>query len=253
MAPSKHRRRRGASRRRRFPVTALVLLLLGAIEPVWGEIVLLADGGWLKVRHYRLEEDGRLRVELPGGGAMVLPIGRVERIVDDEVAPKGETEPVPPPPVFATSFDPSHEPPNVPYGEEIFAAAERHGLNPTLVAAVVRAESAFRADAVSHKGAQGLMQLMPATARRFGVDPRDVFQPSRNLDAGSRYLRLLLDRFDGDLARTLAGYNAGEGTVDRYGGVPPYRETRDYIARIFRTLGLDESGAVVSATTGTTR
>jgi soluble lytic murein transglycosylase-like protein len=82
------------------------------------------------------------------------------------------------------------------------------------------------------------MQLMPATARRFGLTPEEVLQPERNLEAGTRYLRWLLDRFSGDVERALAAYNAGEGTVDRYGGVPPYRETRDYIRRIFTTLGM---------------
>ncbi|MEM8930352.1 MAG: lytic transglycosylase domain-containing protein, partial [Acidobacteriota bacterium] len=82
-------------------------------------------------------------------------------------------------------------------------------------------------------------QLMPATAERFGVAPDETFDPAKNLDAGCRYLRWLADRFDDDLPRVLAAYNAGEGTVDRYGGVPPYRETRGYLRRIFRQLGLD--------------
>jgi len=86
----------------------------------------------------------------------------------------------------------------------------------------------------------------PATAQRFGLDDRHCFDPARNLDAGARYLRWLLDRFDGRLAHALAGYNAGEGTVDRYGGVPPYRETQGYIRRIFKVLGVEE-GAVGEA------
>ncbi|HSL84373.1 MAG TPA: lytic transglycosylase domain-containing protein, partial [Thermoanaerobaculia bacterium] len=128
--------------------------------------------------------------------------------------------------------------PAVPYGTEIFEAARRHGVAPELVAAVVRAESAFQARAVSVKGASGLMQLMPATARRFGVGADRIFDPQANVDAGVRYLAWLLERFENDLSLALAAYNAGEGTVDRYGGVPPFRETRGYIARIFTTLGL---------------
>jgi soluble lytic murein transglycosylase-like protein len=131
--------------------------------------------------------------------------------------------------------------PATPFGEQIFAAAERHQVNPELIAALVRAESAFDPGAVSHKGAGGLMQLMPATARRFGLSEAERFDPERNLEAGTRYLRWLLDRFEGDVARALAAYNAGEGTVDRYGGVPPYRETRTYIRRIYSTLGMAES------------
>ena len=82
------------------------------------------------------------------------------------------------------------------------------------------------------------MQLMPATARRFGLAERQIFEPERNLEAGTRYLRWLLDRFDGDVVRALAAYNAGEGTVDRYGGVPPFRETVNYIRRIAGELGV---------------
>jgi soluble lytic murein transglycosylase-like protein len=79
---------------------------------------------------------------------------------------------------------------------------------------------------------------MPATARRFGLDDAERFEPERNLEAGTRYLRWLLDRFEGDVALALAAYNAGEGTIDRFGGVPPFRETRTYIRRIYSTLGV---------------
>ena len=127
--------------------------------------------------------------------------------------------------------------PDTPFGELIFAAAERAGVHPLLVAAVVRAESAFDARAVSVKGARGLMQLMPATAERFGVRADWLFDPEKNLEAGTRYLAWLADRFPGDLRRVLAAYNAGEGEVERYAaaphdGVPPYRETRDYVRRV---------------------
>jgi soluble lytic murein transglycosylase-like protein len=139
------------------------------------------------------------------------------------------------------AFSERNRVPATPYGDEIFAAARRHSLNPALVAALVRTESAFDSAAVSPKGARGLMQLMPATARRFGLGGDEIFDPVQNLDAGSRYLRWLLDRFDGDVVRALAAYNAGEGTVDRYGGVPPFRETRDYVRRIVSQLGLTAS------------
>lgn len=103
-------------------------------------------------------------------------------------------------------------------------------LDPDLVLAVIAVESNFRPDAVSPRNAQGLMQLIPATARRFGV--RDPFDPVENLVGGMRYLRWLLDRFGGDVRLALAGYNAGEGAVDRHGGVPPFAETRDYVRRV---------------------
>lgn len=112
------------------------------------------------------------------------------------------------------------------------AASERQLVDPDLIASVIHAESNFNASARSPKGAQGLMQLMPQTAMRFGV--KDAFQPEANIDAGARYLRELLLRFDGDVIKTLAAYNAGPERVARYGGLPPYRETRDYVARVIR-------------------
>ena len=105
------------------------------------------------------------------------------------------------------------------------------GLEPQFVRSVAHAESGFRQDAISVKGAIGLMQLMPATAQSYGADPHD---PAQNVEAGAAYLRELLIKYDGDARRALAAYNAGPGAVDRYRGVPPYRETRDYVARVLR-------------------
>ena len=115
----------------------------------------------------------------------------------------------------------------------LLASARQHGVDPLLVKAVILAESAGRRWATSPKGAMGLMQLLPATARRFGV--ADPFDPAQNVAGGTRYLRWLLDRFGGDVTLALAGYNAGEGAVERHGGVPPYRETRNYVRRVQNT------------------
>lgn len=112
-------------------------------------------------------------------------------------------------------------------------AAERHKLDPALLRAVIGAESAGNPVAVSRKGALGLMQLVPGTAQRFGVG--DAFDPAQNVEAGARYLRELLDRYNGDLSKALAAYNAGEGAVDRSGGVPNYAETRTYVRRVTET------------------
>ncbi len=112
-------------------------------------------------------------------------------------------------------------------------AATRHGVPARLVAAVIEVESAFNPRAVSRKGAQGLMQLMPATAAALGV--RNVFDPAENVDGGTRHLRGLLDRL-GDLSLALAAYNAGEQAVAQYNGIPPYPETQDYVARILRLV-----------------
>ncbi len=121
----------------------------------------------------------------------------------------------------------------VPYGGLISGAAERHGVDPLLVAAIVRAESSFDTEAVSPRGALGLMQMMPTTAEQLGV--ADASDPSQNLDAGTGYLADLLQRFDNDLVLALAGYNAGPGAVDRFDGVPPFRETRGFIGNVLRS------------------
>lgn len=116
------------------------------------------------------------------------------------------------------------------YADTIAAAADRHGIDRALLAAVAKVESNFDPFALSPKGACGMLQLIPATARRFGV--KKVFDASENIEGGARYLRWLLDRFSGDVELALAGYNAGEGAVDRHGGVPPYRETRRYVVKV---------------------
>ena len=116
------------------------------------------------------------------------------------------------------------------YEALIRAAAKEHQLDPALVSAVIEIESSFDPLAVSWKGAKGLMQLMPKTAWELAVF--DAFDPKANIEGGTRYLRRLLDLFDGDLTLALAAYNAGENAVLRYGGVPPYRETKEYVSKV---------------------
>ncbi len=116
------------------------------------------------------------------------------------------------------------------YQAEIAAAAREHGVDEAIVRAIIHAESAYNPLALSRVGAQGLMQLMPATARRFGVG--DAFNPQQNIQGGVKYLAWLLKRFNGNLTLAAAGYNAGEGAVDKYKGVPPYSETRRYVDRV---------------------
>ncbi|HKZ78010.1 MAG TPA: lytic transglycosylase domain-containing protein [Pyrinomonadaceae bacterium] len=117
----------------------------------------------------------------------------------------------------------------------IFRAGEREGVDPRFIHAVVWQESKYDPDAHSHAGAQGLMQLMPATADRFGC--RDAYDPQANVNAGTKYLSWLLKRFDGDVTLILAAYNAGEGAVDKYRGVPPYTETKNYVRLITTRYG----------------
>jgi cell wall-associated NlpC family hydrolase len=119
---------------------------------------------------------------------------------------------------------------NVPFGRLFAQAGAKHGVDPALLAAVAKAESGFNPRAVSHAGARGLMQLMPSTAAGLGVD--DAFDPPQAVDGSARLLRSLLTRFGGRVDLALAGYNAGPGAVQRYGGVPPYAETRAYVSRV---------------------
>jgi TPR repeat protein len=150
---------------------------------------------------------------------------RVEPHPDDELCP-----PIRP---TAKPGRPAVAPPKI--AQAVNRLAPRFGLDPKLVTAVIAVESAFQVDAVSPKNAQGLMQLIPETATRFGVDrPLDTDQ---NLRGGMGYLRWLLQRFGGDVTLAAAAYNAGEGAVERYGGVPPYPETEDYVQKIRRYYG----------------
>ena len=118
--------------------------------------------------------------------------------------------------------------------EAVDRIAQENQLSPQLVHSVIQVESNYNPDAVSPKGAQGLMQLIPSTARRFGV--ANVFDPADNIQGGARYLKHLLDLYKGDEALALAAYNAGEGAVSRYGGVPPFPETQNYVARVRQLL-----------------
>jgi soluble lytic murein transglycosylase-like protein len=133
------------------------------------------------------------------------------------------------------------------YVQEIRDAAERYGVPVKLVSAVIRAESGFNPRAVSRKGAQGLMQLMPGTASMLGV--RNSFDPRQNIDGGVRHLRGLIDRFPNRLALAIAAYNAGERAVVQYGGIPPFPETQDYVTKVMHFYG----GTVEGGTTTPTR
>src|SRR6266436_3520025 len=117
----------------------------------------------------------------------------------------------------------------------IFRAGEKEGVDPRFIHAVIKQESKYNPKAVSYVGAAGLMQMMPATAKRFGL--KNPFDATANVAAGTKYLKWLLKRFDGDVSLALAGYNAGEGSVDKYKGVPPFSETQNYVRKIVANYG----------------
>lgn len=119
------------------------------------------------------------------------------------------------------------------YRDLVEQVADKYDLNPDLMHAIISVESGYNPKAVSNRGARGLMQLMPATGKRFGG--RQLSDPKQNLEAGARYLAYLLDKFDNRLTLAIAAYNAGEGAVQRYGTVPPYKETRNYVAKVMAT------------------
>jgi len=127
------------------------------------------------------------------------------------------------------------------YTQEIVEAAHRYGMDPALVQSVIRVESAFNPRAVSHRGARGLMQLMPQTASALGV--RDAFNPTDNIEGGVRHLRGLIERYGGNLPLALAAYNAGVHAVDWYRTVPPYSETQQYVQQILSLYGTGSGGA----------
>ena len=202
------------------------------------EIVYLTTGRTLSVKGHQ-QEGPSIVLALRGGGNVTLDQTLVERIVPDEV-PHPEPAPAvaeaPPPQEAPKAPEPQRTPAlrDTTYGELIAAAAETHGVNPILVQALIQVESNYQPRARSHKGAMGLMQLMPATAREYKV--RNAYDPKANIDAGVRKLKSLIDKYGYELA--LAAYNAGEGAVARFNGIPPYRETRNYVSKILSLAGL---------------
>jgi hypothetical protein len=204
-----------------------------AAPSVRAELVVFEDGRVVKAAGYRVLAE-QLEISLPGGGSYVVDLDRVERIVDDEVVV--DTVIVHDETARAVLADLSYRPDRrplfaTPYDALIDEEARRANLDASMVSALIRAESNYQPRAVSRKGARGLMQLMPATARRLEV--KKPFDPASNVRGGVRYLRELVDRFGHHPELVLAAYNAGEGAVETYGGVPPYRETVTYVNRIF--------------------
>jgi soluble lytic murein transglycosylase-like protein len=195
-----------------------------------------------------------MQLTLKSGGAITVPLARIDRVVDDEVVPAVIVEEVKKVvekeggifptrswrydeargPIFKSKFD-----------KLIVEAAKKFDVDAALVSAVIKAESDFNSREVSNKGARGLMQLMPSTAERFGVT--DSYDPAANIYGGVRYLRWLLQTFNGNADLAVAAYNAGEGNVWKYNGVPPFRETINYINRIAKHVRTAMTPAVAAS------
>jgi soluble lytic murein transglycosylase-like protein len=195
------------------------LVALASGLPVFGgEYAVLSNG--FRIHAERHEIAGSNILLYTNGGVTEMPAASVASFEAEEYAA---------PPAIPPTVDPP-----LPVRDArtlVRDAARRTGLPPALVESVARVESNLRPDAVSPKGALGVMQLMPATARELEADPRDIAQ---NIDAGARLLRGLLIKYDGDVVKALSAYNAGSGAVDHYRGMPPYAETQDYVDKVIR-------------------
>jgi hypothetical protein len=232
MRPRPGARVRSGSRRsphaacRGWPIVVLGVAALVVGGKADGQyLAVFVDGRILPVASAQLVGTDRMRLDLPGGGDIEVPLKRVDRVIADEIEP--EVKPIEKPkcvPAFANE----PLPPHTPFAAEIVAASRRANLNPRLVAAVVAVESDFRPLAVSRVGAFGLMQLMPSVWKERTLNP---FDPAANLRVGCRHLRSLIDRFK-DLGVALAAYNAGVAVVEHSGGMPAYRETREFVRAV---------------------
>jgi soluble lytic murein transglycosylase-like protein len=217
----------------------LGVLLVAFASEARAEIVVFKNGRTMSVQSHRISGD-MATVSLRNGGEMTFPASIIERVDPDEVpfdSPDSREDarvplaqgrpPEPIPPISDEQLAAR------PFADLISSVAAAHEVDLRLVHAVIEQESNYQPRARSKKGARGLMQLMPATARQYGV--RNSYDPRSNLDAGVRHLKNLLSRLD--LPEALAAYNAGEGTIQRYGGLPPYPETQSYVRSILRRIG----------------
>jgi soluble lytic murein transglycosylase-like protein len=210
--------------------SAAIFICLLATPSARADYAVLRNGQRLHVTGYENLGD-TVRLDLPGGSA-IIPAADLAALEPEEVFP-----PNPPNPPPAPKLD-------VPYADEISDAAKEFRLDPKLIASVISVESNFNWKAVSPKSSLGLMQLQPKTATALAVG--NVFDPRQNITGGSRYLRQLLDHYGQNLVLALAAYNAGPDRVQQYRGVPPFRETYNYIQRV--TDKLRQSSKPTSAT-----
>jgi len=206
-------------------VKLFLSLLAATIAAQAGEYVVLSNGFRIHAESHAV--DGTLMRIQTSDGAIEIPANTVAKVEAEDYVP-------PPAPAPAQPAEPQKAAQTLSPQELLTRAAIRAGLPPAIVHSVAKAESGFQVNAVSPKGAIGLMQLMPATAAALNADPHD---PEQNVEAGARYLRDLLIKYQNDphqVTKALAAYNAGPGAVDKYNGVPPYRETIQYVNRVLK-------------------
>lgn len=208
------------------PAIAALLVCCACAAAHATQVVLFSDGRSMTVEAVE-RRDGMVVLTLEGGGSIAVPL---HRVVNWSELGLREAEPA----TKRRGGDAAWRLKAGSFADAIAQAALRHDVDPVLLTAMAEVESAFDAGAVSHKGARGLLQLMPETAERFGVG--DAFDARQNVDGGARYLKWLLERYEGRTELALAGYNAGEAAVDRYQGIPPYPETRAYVARVLESV-----------------
>jgi soluble lytic murein transglycosylase-like protein len=209
-----------------FVSVVSTVLMLVAAAPVHAELAFFVSGRSVSIKAHRIDGES-LVLTLRSGGEIVCAPSVIARFAPDEVPyPEPEAAGEPVAPTIAAA------PADQRYREIIDNAAAAQGVDPKLVRAVIQVESAYQQRARSRKGAMGLMQLMPETARHYGVT--DPYDPRSNIEAGIKHLKSLLDRFELPLA--LAAYNAGEAAVLRFGGIPPFPETQNYVRRVLSSL-----------------
>ena len=222
-------------RARNCVATLVGSLALLTAAPATAEIIVLTSGRTISVKAHRFEGNS-IVLTLRNGGEVTCDKTIIDKVLPDEVPypePAAPTEPASESDAESQATDALE---STPYGEIIAAVSEAHGVDPMLVRALIQVESNYRPRARSPKGAMGLMQLMPSTAREYKV--RNPFDPRANIEGGIKHLKSLIDRFAGKVELGLAAYNAGEGAVKKFNGVPPYRETRNYVSKILSLAGL---------------
>lgn len=238
----------------RLRATVIAILAVMALPCLADDVAVLKNG--FSIQHQRREvvgETTRLYVKGDGSSYVDVPTAEIDHFEAAPEATASDENPVRPPfanhvrdggassglpasglSIAASPFarDGQNAPPATNLDDVVNAASNRYRLDPDLVNSVIKAESGFNVRAVSPKGAQGLMQLMPGTALQLGVP--NVFDPRANVEGGTKYLRELLERYNFDLVKALAAYNAGPERVEQFGGVPPFYETRAYVARVVK-------------------